>query len=93
MKTKDKFLPYEEHEKIANQNQKWRVRGVVGMKLEDLYDYISLSVASSTNPPLTRQKMETISAKIKNNEIPWTTEAQQRHNYFVQSLKEESASN
>lgn len=93
MKTQDKFLPYEEHEKIANQNQKWRVRGVVCMNLEDLYDYISLSVASSTNPPLTRQKMEAISAKIKNNEIPWTTEAQQRHNYFVQSLKEESASN
>lgn len=93
LKTKDKFLPYEEHEKIANQNQKWRIRGVICMNLKDLHDYISLSVARSPNPPLTRQKMEAISAKIKNNEIPWTTDAQKRHNYFVQSLKEESAIN
>ncbi|MDE0155226.1 MAG: hypothetical protein OXS28_06475 [Gammaproteobacteria bacterium] len=63
------------------------------MNLEDLHDYISLSVANSPNAPLTRQKMEAISAKIKNNEVPWTTEAQKRHNYFVQSLKEESAIN
>ena len=93
LKTKDKFLPYEQHEKIANQNQKWRIRGVICMNLKDLQDYISLSVARSPNPPLTRQKMEAISAKIKNNEIPWTTDTQKRHNYFVQSLKEESARN
>ena len=87
LKTKSESLPYEEHEKIAYQNRTWRMRGVVCMNLENLSDYISFSVRKSSNPPLTRQKMEVISSKIKMNEIPLTIEAQERHTKFVKSIR------
>ena len=39
LKTADKFLPFDEHEKIASQNRAWRMRGVICMSLADLHRY------------------------------------------------------
>ena len=79
MKTADKFLPFEEHEKIANQNGTWRMRGVVCMGLAEMNRYIDFVI---------KEQMETIRGEIKKKEIPITAESQAKHVAFVQSVKE-----
>ena len=88
MKTTDKFLPFEEHEKIASQNNTWRMRGVVCMSLKELHRYIEFSIKTSSDSELTRQQMETIRDKIGAMEIPMTAESHAKHVDFVQSVKE-----
>ena len=78
LKTADKFLPFDEHEKIASQNRTWRMRGVICMRLADLHRYIAFSVDAPSNPGLTRQRMETIYAKIQAAAIPVTAESHAR---------------
>ena len=88
LKTAENFLPFDEHERIARQNGKWRMRGVICMSLADLHRYIEFSVSTSSKPDWTRQKMEEICAKIGKAEIPMTAEAHTRHVDYVRSVKE-----
>lgn len=88
LKTADKFLPFDEHEKIASQNRTWRMRGVICMGLADLHRYIAFSVDARSNSSLTRQRMETVYAKIQAAAIPVTAESHARHVEFVRSAKE-----
>ena len=88
LKTAEKFLPFDEHEKIANENGTWRMRGVVCMGISDLHRYIEFSVNASSSPGLTRRQMEMICGKIRAAEIPGTAESHARHVGFVQSVKE-----
>ncbi len=88
LKTADEFLPFDEHEKIANQQETWRMRGVICMGLADLHRYIAFSCKSSPNPDLTRQEMETICAEIRAAEIPVTAESRAKHVDFVRSVRE-----
>ena len=88
LKTAEKFLPFDEHEKIARQNCTWRMRGVICMSLADLHRYIDFSANASSKPSLTRQKMETICGKIRGAEIPKTAESHAKHVDFVRSVKE-----
>ena len=88
MKTADKFLPFDEHEKIASQKSTWRMRGVVCMGLAELLRYIEFSINASSNSGLTRQQMETICDRIRKEEIPMTAESHAKHVDFVRSVKE-----
>ena len=88
MKTSDKFLPFDEHEEIASQNNTWRMRGVVCMSLEELHQYIKFSINASARSDLTRQEMEAICEKIRTEEIPMTAESHAKHVDFVRSVKE-----
>lgn len=88
MKTADKFLPFDEHEKIASRQRTWRMRGVVCMGLAELHRYIEISVNASSNSSLTRQQMETIRDRIKKEEIPMTAESHAQHVDFVRSVEE-----
>ena len=90
LKTADKFLPFDEHEKMASKNRSWRMRGVVCMGLAGLHRYIAFSVHAPSNPGLTRQAMETVRAKIGAAAIPVTAESHARHVEFVRSAKEEA---
>ena len=65
MKLADKFLPFDEHEKIARQNSTWRMRGVICMNLTELHRYIEFSINASSKSGLTRQQMETICGKVQ----------------------------
>ena len=87
LKTAEKFLPFDEHEKMANENGTWRMRGVVCMGTSDLHRYIEFSVDASSSPRLTRRQMEMICGKIRAAEIPVTAESHARHVDFVQSVK------
>ena len=91
-KTADKFLPFDEHEKIASQNRAWRMRNVVYMGLADLHRYIAFSVDAPSNPGLTRQSMETVCTKIRAAAIPVTADSHSRHVEFVRSAKEQAPS-
>ncbi len=88
LKTADKFLPFDEHEKIASQKGTWRMRGVICMNLAELHRYIAFSVNTSSNPSFTHQEMEAICTKIREAEIPMTAESHAKHVDFVQSVKE-----
>lgn len=88
LKTADEFLPFDEHEKIANQNETWRMRGVICMGLADLHRYIASSCNCSSYPDLTRQEMETICTRIKAAETPVTAESRAKHVDFVRSVRE-----
>ena len=88
MKTADKFLPFEEHEEIARQNNTWRMRGVVCMSLKELRGYIEFSIKTSSDSELARQQMETIRDKIRAVKIPMTAESHAKHVDFVRSVKE-----
>ena len=88
LKTAGKFLPFDEHEKMASKNSTWRMRGVICMSLANLHRYIAFSVNAPSNPGLTLQKMEMICAKIRAAEIPMTAESHAKHVDFVQSVKE-----
>ena len=88
LKTAGKFLPFDEHEKIACQNRTWRMRGVICMGLADLHRYIAFSVNAPSNPGLTREGMETVHTKIQAAAIPVTAESHARHVEFVRSAKE-----
>ncbi len=88
MKTADKFLPFEEHEEIAKQNNTWRMRGVVCMSLKELRAYIEFSIKTSSDSKWTRQQMEAIRDKIGAVEIPMTAESHAKHVDFVRSVKE-----
>ena len=90
LKTADKFLPFDEHEKIASRNRAWRMRGVICMSLADLHRYIAFSVDAPSNPGLTRQSMETVCTKIRAAAIPVTADSHSRHVEFVRSAKEEA---
>ena len=92
LKTVDKFLPFEEHEKIASRNLTWRMRGVVCMSLADMHRYIAFSANISSTPCLTRQRMETICERIKAAAIPLTAESHAKHVDFVQSVKKMASS-
>lgn len=87
LKTAEKFLPFDEHEKIANENGTWRMRGVVCMGISDLHRYIEFSVDASSSPRLTRRQMEMICGEVRAAEIPVTAESHARHVDFVQSVK------
>ena len=50
MKPADKFLPFDEHEKIARQNSTWRMRGVICMNLTELHRYIEFSMSRTRFP-------------------------------------------
>ena len=91
LKTADKFLPLDEHEKIASQNRTWRMRGVICMGLAELHRYIAFSVNAPSNPGLTRERMETVHTKIRAAAIPVTAESHARHVEFAQSAKEKRA--
>lgn len=88
LKTADEFLPFDQHEKIANQNETWRMRGVICMGMADLHRYIAFSCNCSSYPDLTRQEMETICTKIRAAEIPVTAESRAKHVDFVRSVRE-----
>ena len=90
LKTADKFLPFDEHEKIASQNRAWRMRGVLCMSLADLRRYIAFSVDAPSNPGLTRQRMETVCTRIRAAAIPVTADSHSRHVEFVRSVKEDA---
>ena len=90
LKTADKFLPFDEHEKIASQNRAWRMRGVICMSLADLHRYIAFSVDAPSNPGLTRQSMETVCTKIRAAAIPVTADSHSRHVEFVRSVKDKA---
>ena len=90
LKTADKFLPFDEHEKTASQNRAWRMRGVICMSLADLHRYIAFSVDAPSNPGLTRQSMETVCTKIRAAAIPVTADSHSRHVEFVRSVKEKA---
>ena len=87
MKTAEKYLPFDEHEVIASQNSKWRMRGVVCMNLKELHQYIEFSINNSASSDLTGQEMEAIREKIGVNEIPMTAESHAKHVDFVRSVK------
>ena len=91
LKTAEKFLPFDEHEKIANQNRTWRMRGVICMSLADLHRYIKFTVGPLSNPGLTRQKMETVFNEIKTAAIPVNADSHARHVEFVRFVKEEAS--
>ena len=86
----DTVIPFDEHEKIANQNRTWRMRGVICMSLADLHRYITFSVDSSSNPDLTRQEMETVCNKVKTTAIPMNADSHAKHVEFVRFAKEEA---
>ncbi len=88
LKTAEKFLPFDEHEKIASKNGTWRMRGVICMSLADLHRYIDFSVNASSNQGFTRKQMERICDKVRAAEIPITPESHAKHVDFVQSVKE-----
>ena len=88
MKTADKFLPFEEHEEIAKQNNTFRMRGVVCMSLKELRGYIEFSIKTSSDSELTCQQMEAIRDNIRAVEIPMTAESHAKHVDFVRSVKE-----
>ena len=90
LKTADKFLPFDEHEKIASQNRAWRMGGVICMSLADLHRYIAFSVDAPSNPGSTRQSMETVCTKIRAAAIPVTADSHSRHVEFVRSAKEQA---
>lgn len=87
LKTAEKFLPFHEHEKIANENGTWRMRGVVCMGMSDLHRYIEFSVNASSSPGWTRRQMEMICDRIRATQIPATAETHAKHVDFVQSVK------
>lgn len=91
MKTADKFLPFDEHEKMAKKSSTWRMRGVICMSLADLHRYIEFSVNASSHRDFTRQQMEQICDKIRAAEIPKTAESHSKHVDFVRSLKEKKS--
>lgn len=91
LKTADKFLPFDEHEKIASRNRTWRMRGVICMGVAELHRYIALSVDAPSNPGLTREGMETVRNKIRAAAIPVTAESHARHVEFVRSAREKRA--
>ena len=91
LKTADKFLPFDEYEKIASQNRTWRMRGVICMGVAELHRYIASLVDAPSNPGLTREGMETIHNKIRAAAIPVTAESHARHVEFVRSAKEKRA--
>ena len=88
MMTAYKFLPFDEHEKIAIRKSMWRMRGVVCMGLEELHRYIEFSISTSSNSSLTREQMEAIHDTIKKEEIPMTAESHAQHVNYVRSVKE-----
>lgn len=90
LKTAHKFLPFDEHEKIASQNLTWRMRGVICMGFAQLHHYMAFSVKSSSNPNMTRQSMEAIITKIRTTAIPSTAETHARHVEYARSLKDEA---
>ncbi|MCY3687404.1 MAG: NERD domain-containing protein [Gammaproteobacteria bacterium] len=90
LKTADKFLPFDEHEKKASKDLNWRMRGVICMNLADLHRYIKFSVSPVSRPNMTRQTMEAIFAKIKSAAIPSTAESHARHVEYARHVKGEA---
>ena len=91
MKTADKVLPFDEHEKIARQKKTWRMRGVICMSLVELNRYIDFSISASSNSNLSRRKMEAIRDRIRKREIPMTAESYAQHVDFVGAVRELSS--
>lgn len=87
LKTAEKFLPFDEHEKVAKGNGTWRMRGVVCMSMSTLHRYIEFSINASSSPGWTRRQMEMICDRIRATEIPVTAESHAKHVDFVQSVK------
>lgn len=91
VKTADEFLPFDEHEEIASQNRKYRMRGVVCMSLKELHRYIGFTISASANSDLAREEMEAVGERIRKKEIRMTAESHAKHVDFVRSVKELSA--
>ena len=91
LRTADKFLPFDEHEKKACKNSTWRMRGVLCMSLRDLHGYIAFSADTTPGSGLTRRRMESISARIRKAEIPQSAKSHAEHVEFVQSVKERAS--
>ena len=90
LKTADRFLNFDEHENRASRFRSWRLRGVVCMGLKDLHRYTAFADLAPSNPHLTLQTMETISANILNAAIPLTAESRARHAQFVRSAQRDA---
>lgn len=87
LKTAEKFLSFDEHEKVAKGNGTWRMRGVVCMSMSNLHRYIEFSINASSSPSWTRRQMEIIRDRIRVTKIPVTAESHAKHVDFVQSVK------
>lgn len=90
LKTADRFLQFDEHENRAGQFRSWRMRGVVCMGLKEMHRYIAFADQAASNPHLTPQTMDTISAKIREAAIPLTAESRARHVRFVRSAQRDA---
>ncbi len=90
LKTAEKFVPIDEHEKIARRSRTWRMRGVVCMSLAECHRYIAFSIRAASSPRLTRERMEAIRAEIAGAAVPATAESHARHVEFARSAKEAS---
>lgn len=90
LQTADQFLPFDEHEKRAAPNQRLRMRGVLCMSLTELHCYIALTVDTASNAGLTRRKMESICARIRNAEIPLTAKSHAEHVDYVRYVQEKA---
>ncbi len=91
MKTADNFLQFDEHEKIARRDIRWRMRGVICMSLAEMHRYIKFSTDNSQNPRLTREQMEFTREKIRKKEIPVTAESRAKHAAYVRSAQDSSS--
>ena len=90
LKTAEKFVRFEEHERQASRFRTWRMRGVVCMSLTELHHYIAFSVRAPSSPRLTRERMEAIRAKIATAALPVTAESHARHVEFARSAQRAS---
>lgn len=90
LKTAEKFARFEEHENMATRFRTWRMRGVVCMSLTELHHYIAFSVRAPSSPSLTRERMESIRAKIETAALPVTAETHARHVEFARSAQRAS---
>ncbi len=90
LKTADWVLPFDRHEAQACRSRTWRLRGVVCMGLAELGRYIDVSVKAATASDWSRQHMETIAVRVRNQAIPLTAASHKTHVEFVQSVKEGS---
>jgi len=90
LKTQEKFVGFEAHEEKAKRFGIWRMRGVVCMSLRELRRYIAFSVSASSEPSLTRERMEAIRSKIATVAIPVTAETHARHVEFARSAERAS---
>ncbi len=91
LRTAESFLPYREHESVARENGRMRLRGVLCMRLAELHAYIDLCRATSTVRERTREQMESVYRRVRAAAIPVTERTRQEHASFVRSVKRRAA--